>query len=79
MNATIAKQTGLGISPGVLTGSLATLSFTYDPLVSSVQLQADNAFQLGFLGKTPPNLNGLFDLTILNQVLTQLGLPQVTS
>ena len=79
MNETIAKQTGLGISPSVLSGSLATLSFTYDPLAASVQQQASNAYQLGFLGKTPPNLNGLFDLTILNQVLSQLGLPQVSA
>ena len=79
MNETIAKETGLGISPSVLTGSLATLSFTYDPLVASVQQQAQNAYQLGFLGKTPPNLNGLFDLTILNQVLSQLGLATIAT
>jgi NitT/TauT family transport system substrate-binding protein len=79
MNETIDKQTGLGISPAVLTGSLATLSFTYDPLVATVQQQATYAYNLGFLGKTPPNLGGLFDLAILNQVLSQLGLPQVTA
>jgi len=79
MNATIAAQTGLGISPSAMNGSLATLSFTYDPLETSVQQQALNAYQLGFLGKTPPNLNGLFDLTILNQVLNRLGLPAVSS
>jgi NitT/TauT family transport system substrate-binding protein len=79
MNETIAKQTGLGISPAVLSGSLETLSFTYDPLVASVKQQAQNAYQLGFLGKATPNLNGLFDLTTLNQVLSQLNLPQVSS
>jgi NitT/TauT family transport system substrate-binding protein len=79
MNDTIATQTGLGISPSAMSGSLATLSFTYDPLETSVQQQALNAYQLGFLGKTPPNLNGLFDLTILNQALNQLGLTAVTS
>jgi NitT/TauT family transport system substrate-binding protein len=79
MNDTIATQTGLGITPSVMSGSLETLSFTYDPLETSVQQQAQNAYQLGFLGKTPPNLNGLFDLTILNQVLSELGLPAVTN
>jgi len=79
MNSTIAAQTGLGISPAAMSGSLATLSFTYDPLAVSVQQQAENAYQLGFLGKTPPNLTGLFDLTILNQVLQQMGLPTVSS
>jgi len=79
MNATIAKVTGLGITPAAMTGSLATLSFTYDPLPASVQQMATNAFQLGFLGKTPPDLKGLFDLTILNQVLQQRGLPTISS
>ena len=55
------------------------LSFTYDPLEASVQQQAQNAYELGFLGTTAPNLNGLFDLTLLNQVLQQDGLPQVSN
>jgi NitT/TauT family transport system substrate-binding protein len=79
MNATLAKVTGLGISPKVLTGSLATLSYTYDPLATSVRQQAADAFELGFLGSSSPNLGGLFDLTILNRVLSQLGLAAVSS
>jgi NitT/TauT family transport system substrate-binding protein len=77
MNATIVKQTGLGIPPAVLNGSLATLSFTYDPLASSVQQQALEAFRLGFLGKTPPDLKGLIDTTILDEALSGLGLPTI--
>ena len=77
MNGTIVAKTGLGISASVLTASLSTLTFTYDPLVASVQQQADQAYRLGFL-KSQPNLNGLFDLTILNEVLTQRGLPTIT-
>ncbi len=55
------------------------LTFTYDPLEASVTQQAQNAYELGFLGTTAPNLNGLFDLTLLNEVLQQDGLPQITS
>ncbi len=55
------------------------LTFTYDPLEASVTQQAQNAYQLGFLGTTAPNLNGLFNLTLLNEVLQQDGLPQVTN
>jgi NitT/TauT family transport system substrate-binding protein len=55
------------------------LTFTYDPLEASVTQQAQNAYELGFLGSTAPNLNGLYDLTLLNQVLQQDGLPPVTS
>lgn len=83
MNNTIAaappEGAGIGISAKVMTASLATLTFTYDPLESSVEQQAINAYNLGFLGKTTPNLNGLFDLTILNQVLQQLGQAQIST
>lgn len=79
MNETISKQTGLGITPAAMSGSLATLTFTYDPLATSVRQQAQNAFELGFLGKASPDLSGLFDLAILNDVLQRLGLPAVSS
>ena len=79
MNATISSKTGFGIAPDVMNSSLATLSFTYDPLAVSVKQQAQQAYELGFLGKTPPNLDGLFDLSILNNVLKQLGLSEVTA
>jgi NitT/TauT family transport system substrate-binding protein len=83
MNTTIAaappEGAGIGISAKVMTASLATLTFTYDPLESSVEQQAIDAYNLGYLGKTPPNLNGLFDLTILNQVLQQLGEGAISS
>jgi NitT/TauT family transport system substrate-binding protein len=79
MNETILSKTGIGLTPSELNGSLNTLSFTYDPLAASVQKQALNAYNLGFLGKTAPNLTGLYDLTILNGILVQLGLPAVSS
>jgi NitT/TauT family transport system substrate-binding protein len=83
MNKTISSPppvgAGIGIATNVMQGSLATLTYTYDPLAASVQQQAENAFNLGFLGKIPPNLNGLFDLTILNQVLRQLGEPAIST
>jgi len=77
MNSTIAYITGSGISSGVFNSALATLSFTYDPLESSVQVQAQHAYALGFL-KTSPDISGLFDLTFLNQALTERGLPTIS-
>jgi len=78
MNSTIQNLTGSGISSSVLNNTLTTLSFTYDPLESSVQVQAQNAFTLGFL-KTAPDIAGLFDLTFLNEALTERGLPTISS
>jgi len=63
----------------IFTNATKYLSFTYDPLEASVTQQAQNAYELGFLGSSAPNLNGLFDLTLLNEVLQQDGLPTITS
>jgi NitT/TauT family transport system substrate-binding protein len=79
INSSIFQLSGLGLSQQVLNQSMSTLSFTYDPLISSVDQQAQNAYVLGFLGSSEPNLSGLFNLTYLNNALTQLGLPTVTS
>ena len=63
----------------IFANATSYLSFTYDPLEASVTQQAQNAYELGFLGTSAPNLNGLFDMTLLNEVLQQDGLPTVTS
>ncbi len=44
----------------------------------TVTQQAQNAYELGFLGSSAPNLNGLFDLTLLNEVLQQDGLSTIS-
>ena len=62
----------------VFANATSYLSFTYDPLEASVTQQAQNAYELGFLGSSAPNLNGLFDLTLLNEVLQQDGLPTIS-
>jgi sulfonate transport system substrate-binding protein len=55
------------------------MDFTYDPLKISLFQSANNAYDLGFLakGKPRPDLSGLFDLTVLDQVLKQKGLQPV--
>ncbi len=79
INASIFQLSGTYLSSAVLNQSISTLSFTYNPLITSVQQQAQNAYALGFLGSTEPDLTGLFNLTYLNNALTQLGLPTVSS
>jgi NitT/TauT family transport system substrate-binding protein len=80
INARIANLTSTTITNStIFNNATQYLSFTYDPLESSVTQQAQNAYELGFLGTTAPNLNGLFDLTLLNEVLQEQGLPQVTN
>lgn len=77
MNSTLYAQSTLGLSSAVINNSFATLSFTYDPLESTVQVETNHAYALGFIGSN--DTTGLFDLTYLNNALTQLGLPTVTN
>jgi hypothetical protein len=79
INSSIYQLSGIALSEPVLNQSISTLSFTCDPLISSVDQQSQNAYVLGFLGSTEPNLSGLFNLTYLNNALTQLQLPTVTN
>jgi NitT/TauT family transport system substrate-binding protein len=78
LNSSIFQLSGIGLSESVLNQSMSTLSFTYDPMLTSVDQQAQNAYALGYFGNTEPNLTGLVNLTYLNNALTQLGLPNVT-
>ncbi len=79
LNNTIYQVSGLVMNSEVLDNSIGTLSFTYDPLISSVNQEAQNAYALGYLGSTLPNLSGLFDLTYLNNALVGLHLQNVTN
>ena len=52
------------------------LTFTNDPIASSLQTSADHATELGLLDPVD-NLAGIYDLTLLNQVLSAAGQPEV--
>jgi NitT/TauT family transport system substrate-binding protein len=76
-NEQLQTLTGKKLSNSVLTASFSDLSFTVDPLASTFQKQASNAESVGLL--QAGNLNGIFDLTLLNQILKAKGQPQVAS
>ena len=63
----------------IYTHSLTDLSFTVNPLETSVTQQAENAYLLGDLGTSVPNISGIFNLTLLNEVLQQQGVASITS
>jgi hypothetical protein len=46
---------------------------TYDPLRGPLLRAAQSAFDAGFLGRQMPDLSKIYDLTLLNQVLTEEG------
>ena len=79
LNIQLQKLTGRTIPEDELRQAFSRLDFTYNPLKISLFQSANNAYDLGFLakGKPHPNLSGIFDLTILNQVLAENGLKAV--
>ncbi len=76
-NSEIARLTGKALPADELDDAWQRLDVTYDPISSSLYLSADRAFALGFLGKDKPDLSGIYDLTLLNQVLAEKNLPSV--
>ncbi len=73
LNQQLQKETGKALSPAVLDEAFGRLQVTYDPLRSSLLTSAHSAYDAGFLGKQMPDLSGLYDLTLLNQVLAEKG------
>ncbi len=73
-NLQLEKLTGKTIPNDELQNAFSRLQITYDPLKESLYRSANNAFDLGFLGDTKPDLSNIYDLTILNQVLEEKNL-----
>ena len=81
-NTELKKITGKTIPADELREAFSRLDFTYDPISKSLFRQADNAYDLGYLAKgkaTRPDLSGIYDLTILNNVLEEKRLAKISS
>ena len=76
-NTELVKLTGKAIPADQFKEGFSRLKLTYDPIKSSLFGAADDAYQAGFF-KTKPDLTNIYDLTILNQVLAERGLPQIS-
>lgn len=73
LNQQIQKETGKAVSADVLNDSFSRMQVTYDPLRGPLLRAAQSAFDAGFLGRQMPDLSKIYDLTLLNQVLTEEG------
>jgi NitT/TauT family transport system substrate-binding protein len=76
VNAEIEKWTTKKLSDDLLKASWNNLTFTVDPIASSLQKSARDAESLGLL-KDPGDLKGLYDLDPLDELLKALGKPEV--
>ncbi len=69
--------TGKTIPQSEINQAFSRMSLTYDPNKDSLYKEADNAYELGFLGDKKPDLTNIFDLKILNQILEEKNLPPI--
>ena len=71
MNQQLKKETGKALPAEVLDEAFSRMQVTYDPIHSSLLKSTQQAFDEGFLGRTQPDLSSLYDLTLLNEVLSE--------
>ncbi|MGE0368112.1 MAG: ABC transporter substrate-binding protein [Candidatus Dadabacteria bacterium] len=79
LNEEIKKETGKALPDEVLNAGFPRIEFTYDPIASSLYKVAEDAFDIGFLGRKKPDLTNIYDLTILNGILKERGLEEITA
>jgi NitT/TauT family transport system substrate-binding protein len=58
-----------------INGAFENLTFTVDPIATSLQGSADDAIAVGLLEEV--DLDGIYDLTLLNEILVERGLEPV--
>jgi NitT/TauT family transport system substrate-binding protein len=79
VNDSIAQITGQRLASGVLAAAWKNLTFSNDPVASSLRKAANDAQTLGLLKLNGVDLNGLYDLAPLNALLKAAGQPEVTA
>ena len=77
-NAELAAVSGKSLSPAIVAASFGQITFTNDPIASSLITDANNAVAVGLL-KPVSDLGGIYDLGPLNKLLSADGKPQVNS
>ncbi|MEU5362147.1 aliphatic sulfonate ABC transporter substrate-binding protein [Streptomyces sp. NPDC005925] len=70
-NAQLKTDAGKALPPEVLDPAWKSIRFTDDPLAATLGTEADHAVKAGLLDE--PDLAGIYDLTLLNKVLTAEG------
>lgn len=75
VNQGMAKVTGKALPDAVVQAAWKNLSFTNDPISESLKTAAEHAKDVGLLPAV--TLDGIYDLTLLNQVLGGAGQTEV--
>jgi NitT/TauT family transport system substrate-binding protein len=77
-NAELASLTGKGLKPAILAAAFQQVTFTNDPIASSLLTDAQHAASVGLLSPVK-DLSAIYDLGPLNKLLAADGQPQVSS
>jgi NitT/TauT family transport system substrate-binding protein len=77
-NAELASLSGKSLKSAILAAAFAQVTFTNDPIASSLITDADHAVAVGLLSPVK-NLSAIYDLGPLNKLLSAAGQPQVSS
>jgi NitT/TauT family transport system substrate-binding protein len=75
-NTALGKLAGKPLPDAVLTSAWKSLTFTPDPIAASLLQSAKHQQELGLIKN--PKLDGIFDLSIVNDVLSKQGKPTVS-
>src|ERR671912_1938089 len=77
-NAELNKLMGQTIPEDEFREGISRIELTYDPIKESLFKAANDAFDIGFLGKTRPDLSEIYDMKILNEVLKERELQEIS-
>jgi len=77
-NAELAALSGKSLKSPILAAAFAQVTFTNDPIASSLITDANHAVSVGLLNPVK-NLSGIYDLGPLNKLLAAAGQAQVSS
>lgn len=73
----IKVLSGIRLPEEVINDAFSRIEATYDPVVPSLFSYAEMAYNAGFLGNQMPDISGMIDLSLLNEVLKKRSLPPV--
>ena len=76
-NIELEKLTGKTIPEDEFQEAFSRMEITYDPVKDSLFKSANDAFDIGFLGDSRPDLSEIYDLILLNKVLEEKNLPTI--
>ena len=76
LNDQLKKETGKALKPEVIDRAMERVELTWDPIAASLKETAQTAHKIRFL-RSPPQLEGVYSLDLLNAALRGKNLPEV--